>query len=198
MRMMRPILLLDVMETLVSEPFFEHVPGFFGMSIEELIREKDPRSWVDFEHGSIDEATYVERFFRDRRRVDLDALKRHMRASYRWMEGVEPLLAELKARGHPMHALSNYSCWYQMIEEKLGVSRFVEWTFVSCRTGLRKPHPDAYLGAAKALGVEPKDCVFVDDRKRNVEAAQAIGMSAILRTASIDDLRADLARLGCL
>jgi HAD superfamily hydrolase (TIGR01509 family) len=198
MRVEKPVLLLDVMETLVTEPFLVHVPGYFGMSLEELLRDKDPQAWIDFEHGLIDEATYTERFFRDRRKVDLGALKKHMIASYAWMEGVEPLLAELKAHNVAMHALSNYSSWYQLIDEKLSVSRYVEWTFVSCKTGVRKPHPEAYLGAARMLGVDAAACVFVDDRARNVDAARAVGMHAILRPRAIADLRSELVRCGCL
>jgi FMN hydrolase / 5-amino-6-(5-phospho-D-ribitylamino)uracil phosphatase len=192
----RSIILFDVMETLVSEPFFEHVPAFFGMTLDELLAAKDPRSWIDFEHGTIDEATYAERFFADRRNVDLAKIKAHMKASYTLLDGVEPLLAELKAKGVEMHALSNYSCWYRLIDEKLGLSRYIGWTFVSCLTGLRKPDPAAYLHALKTLGVAPAECVFVDDRRRNVEAAIAVGMRGVLRTSRIADLRAELARHG--
>jgi HAD superfamily hydrolase (TIGR01509 family) len=192
----RRIILFDVMETLVNEPFFECVPTFFGMTLEALIAAKDPHSWIDFEHGTIDEATYVERFFTDRRKVDSEALRAHMKASYAWLEGVEALLAELKQSRIEMYALSNYSIWYRMIEEKLGLSRFLDWSFVSCLTGYRKPDPNAYLHAAKTLGVEPASCVFVDDRKRNVEGAIAVGMKGVLRVPSIRALRADLARIG--
>jgi len=31
-----------------------------------------------------------------------------------------------------VHALSNYPCWYHIIEEKLQLSRFLSWTFISC------------------------------------------------------------------
>ena len=56
----RPILLFDVMDTLVREPFFTDVPAFFGMTLDELFAEKHPTSWIDFEHGRIDEARYFE------------------------------------------------------------------------------------------------------------------------------------------
>ena len=98
---------------------------------------------------------------------------------YRWMDGVEDILAELKAAGLEMHALSNYPSWWQVIEEKLRLSRYLTWSFVSCMTGVRKPDPGAYLGAAEALGRDPSDCLFIDDRTRNCEAARAVGMDAI-------------------
>jgi hypothetical protein len=38
----RPVLLLDVMDTLVTDPFFEHMPRFFNMSFKELLAAKHP------------------------------------------------------------------------------------------------------------------------------------------------------------
>lgn len=197
--MAQTILLLDVMETLVSEPFRVSVPRFFGMSLEELLRVKDPRSWIEFEHGRLDEREYVATFFRDRRAVDLQALKAHMRDSYSWLDGTEALLADLDARGVPMHALSNYSQWFELIDEKLGLSRYLEWSFVSCVTGHRKPDAEAYLCACRALQLPPERFVFVDDRAENVEAAVALGMRGVLRDPhDTPKLRADLVALGVL
>lgn len=50
---------------------------------------------------------------------------------------MEPLLARLAAAGVPMHAFSNYPAWWRLIEGKLGLSRYLEWTFVSCHGPLR-------------------------------------------------------------
>ena len=86
----------------------------------------------------------------------------------------------------------------EVIDEKLELSRYLDWRFVSCLTGKRKPDPEAYLGAARALGVPPAACVFVDDRARNVAAAEAVGMRGILRTPEISALRAALAEHGVL
>ena len=96
-----------------------------------------------------------------------------------------------------MHALSNYPVWYKMIEESLHISRYVDWTFVSCRTGLRKPEPQAYLSAAKSLGVAPAQCVFIDDRQENVRPAEELGMRGILCTTAVN-LRRDLIKLDLL
>jgi HAD superfamily hydrolase (TIGR01509 family) len=192
-----PILLLDVMDTLVHEPFFVELPAFFGMTLEELLAAKHPTAWIEFEEGRLTEPEYLARFFRDGREVDGAALRAHMSAAYRWLDGVPQLLAELHAAGRPMHALSNYPVWYELIEAKLGLSARVSWSFVSCRTGVRKPDPRAYLGAAEALGVAPADCLFVDDRATNVDGARAVGMPA-LRFTGAPALGAELVERGLL
>ena len=194
---MRPrAILLDVMGTLVREPVFD-LPALFGLTWQELLAQKDPTAWVDFELGAIDEATMFERFFADRRAFDHAGLKACLVAGYAWLEGVEPLLAELSARGHALHALSNYSNWYELIEQKLGLARYLSWSFVSCDTGVRKPDREAYLGAARVLGHSPAELLFVDDRAKNVEAARDAGLDAtVFRDAGA--LRDDLALRGLL
>jgi HAD superfamily hydrolase (TIGR01509 family) len=186
------------MSTLVTEPYEEIVPAYFSMSLDELFRVKDPTAWIEFEHGRIEEDEYCRRFFADGRGIDKHAFKTLMRDSYEWMDGTGPLLRELHDRGYEMHALSNYSSWYQLIEEKLELSRYVQWTFVSYHTGLRKPDPEAYLHAARTLEVQPQRCIFVDDRRKNVQAALDVGMRGIVRTPDTAEFRAELVKLGLL
>ena len=85
----------------------------------------------------------------------------------------------------------------EQVERKIGLARYAEWSFVSCRTRHRKPDPEAYLHAARTLGVSTGDCVFVDDVARNVAAAAALGMRA-LRFRDAKTLRADLVSSGVL
>ena len=191
------VLLLDVMGTLVYDPFFVEMPAHFGLSFKELLAQKHPRAWLDFELGVIDESTCLTRFFNDGRTFDQDAFRARVRDAYAFLPGIEALLVELSSAAVPMHALSNYSTWYRLIEEQLGLSRWVPWTFVSCHTGVRKPSEAAYLGAATALGVAPQDCFFVDDRPENVAAAEAVGMAGhVFRDAPT--LRTALAAAGYL
>ena len=189
---MSKILLLDVMGTLVTEPYMEVLPKFFNMSLQELFKKKHPSSWPEFERQEITEEQYFKSFFKDES-PDLDgqALKEAMYDHYQLIDGIEGLLSELTAKNVPMYALSNYPSWYLMIEEKLKLSRWLEWKFVSWDTGVRKPDPQAYLGPAKTLGVSTDRCVFVDDRTINCDAARATGMTAI-KFVSAAQLRADL------
>jgi HAD superfamily hydrolase (TIGR01509 family) len=139
----------------------------------------------------------MRKFFVDQRSFDVQAFKAHVQAAYAWLPGVEELLEELQERGVEMHTLSNYTQWYALIEERLQVSRYVRWTFVSCETGVRKPHEDAYLGAARLLERPPSSCVFVDDRRDNVEAAWRVGMPGVV-FVDAETLRRDLEDLGIL
>ena len=173
------VVLLDVMGTLVHDPFYVEIPAFFGMSLPELIEAKHPSAWVEFELDAIDEATLLERFFADGRPVDGEGLTQAMSMAYRFLPGIEALLHELYARGVPLHAMSNYPRWYQLIEERLALSRYLRWSFVSCLIGMRKPDPAVYRHVAEELGLPTSACLFVDDREDNCRVAREEGMDAI-------------------
>lgn len=50
----------------------------------------------------------------------------------------------------------------------------------SGRLGVRKPSRRIYAMAAAALGVEPADCVMVDDLEQNLVGAARIGVAGVL------------------
>ena len=185
-------LLFDVMSTLVYDPIHEEIPTFFGLTLQELYDQKHPTAWQEFERGEISEQTFYTTYFPMRTEpVDATALRRVLADAYRWLPGVEELLQQLAEQGRPLHAFSNYPVWYEIIDEQLGLSRYLDWTFVSCNTGIRKPDPRAYLNAADHLGVAPSRCLFIDDRQKNCDAAIAVGMDAI-RFTSAPQLRREL------
>lgn len=179
MRSAHPVLLLDVMDTLVADPYRDAIPAFFGLSWRQLLEAIHPTAWVEFERGLLSPEQYASRMFTDGRPVDWAAFEAHVRRAYRWVEGMRPLVERLATSGAEMHALSNYPVLYRVVEEELSISRWVKWSFVSCETGLRKPEPEAYLAASRTLGVSPDECLLVDDRASNCEAAERVGMPAI-------------------
>ena len=49
----------------------------------------------------------------------------------------------------------------------------------SSKIGVRKPEPTFYATACELLGVEPSECVFLDDLGINLKPAKAMGMTTI-------------------
>jgi beta-phosphoglucomutase-like phosphatase (HAD superfamily) len=45
--------------------------------------------------------------------------------------------------------------------------------------GKSKPEPDVYEHAAEQVGVEPEECVAVEDSTNGVKSAKAAGMKAV-------------------
>jgi len=63
-------------------------------------------------------------------------------------------------------------------------------TFNSIITGIdvenKKPAPDIYLKAAKSVGLEPNECLVVEDAVSGVEAAKAAGCKCLAVTTSFE------------
>jgi len=59
---------------------------------------------------------------------------------------------------------------------------------------MRKPEERIFRHAAQLLGLDPAQCVFVDDLEANVLAAEALGMTGVWHT----DPAETVTRLGAL
>jgi HAD superfamily hydrolase (TIGR01509 family) len=74
--------------------------------------------------------------------------------------------------------------------KKTGLLARFEGRMFSAAGGMRgKPHPDIFLHAAEALGVEPIACAVVEDTPVGVEAGVAAGMTVYGYAAASDPAR---------
>lgn len=67
-------------------------------------------------------------------------------------------------------------------------------TSLSFENGYVKPQPQAYRLMAQKLGVEPDECVMVDDQEHQVAGARQVGMAAVLYE-NFDQFRSELEKL---
>ena len=96
------------------------------------------------------------------------------------------LLRKLKASGVPTGLLSN--SWGGGYPTELFPDMF-DAVVISGEVGMRKPEPRIFLHAAQLLGLEPRECVFIDDIQANITAAEQIGFTGVLHTAAEDTAR---------
>ncbi|MBA2961609.1 MULTISPECIES: HAD-IA family hydrolase [Ramlibacter] len=82
----------------------------------------------------------------------------------------------------PCHALSNTNVTHvAAIEERFPglLPRFAR-VFVSHEIGHRKPAPEAFAHVLQSLDLPAHEVLFFDDLPENCEAAQALGLQAVL------------------
>lgn len=101
------------------------------------------------------------------------------------LEGTWALMDRLRAKGHPIHAITNWSAetWEAgvALHPRLGSAFGV--TVVSGREKVLKPDPAIFALLCERAGVAAGDCIFIDDSPKNVAGAAAFGMDAIQFTA---------------
>lgn len=76
------------------------------------------------------------------------------------------------------------SCHFQTHMERGDYSIF-DQTYSSCNMGVSKPDSDFWNIILEAEGAAPADCVFIDDRQDNCDAAAALGIRAICFTDAL-------------
>jgi 2-haloacid dehalogenase len=114
------------------------------------------------------------------------------------IEGSVAILAELRGRGTPLYALSNFSAeTYPSTFARFEFLRWFRGIVVSGEVQAIKPEPEIYRALIETYGIDPQRAVFVDDVAVNAEAATAFGIHAIHFTTPVA-LRADLVVLGLL
>jgi 2-haloacid dehalogenase len=112
--------------------------------------------------------------------------------------GTVALLAELRAAGVPVYALSNWSAeTFPLARERFPFLAWFDGLMISGEERVAKPDRRIFELLLDRFGLTPAATVFVDDADANVRAARAVGLDAVLfRDAA--QLRRELAARGLL
>lgn len=124
--------------------------------------------------------------------------ERHAEMIAGQISGTVEILAELRARGVPLYALSNWSA--ETFPSALKRFEFLQWfqgILLSGEVGLIKPDPRIFQLFLETFAVDPTRAIYIDDVQLNAEAATALGMRGIVFTGCVA-LRRELEDLGLL
>ena len=102
--------------------------------------------------------------------------------------GTVQLLAELHAGGTRVALLSNAGFDFSDPFRHSPMAAYFEAMFVSAELGLIKPDPEIYRVTARELGITLDQMVFIDNKKINVDAATALGVTGHVFT-TVAELR---------
>jgi 2-haloacid dehalogenase len=108
------------------------------------------------------------------------------------------LLEELKERGVPLYALSNWNA--DTFERTRALFPFLanfDGLVISGVVGLAKPDPGIYRHLLDRSALPPEQILFVDDRVENVDAGRALGIRGHLFEGP-EPLRRELTGHGLL
>lgn len=92
-------------------------------------------------------------------------------------EAVE-LIRDLSADGHSLALLSNAPAGFGPAFRRQSWAKYFEHFLVSGELGIAKPDPEIWTRLVERLDAAPADCMFLDDRQVNVDAAVAAGLRA--------------------
>lgn len=102
-------------------------------------------------------------------------------AGYPVMEGVTLLIRKLHDAGIRLAVAS--SSGMKRLEatlEKMQVKECFDGIVSGTQVKNPKPAPDTFLAAAAVLGVEPQECIVIEDSLNGMKAAKAAGMICVM------------------
>lgn len=155
-------------------------------------------AWELASTGQITEDEYWERVGRAHE-ADLPAEFRTFRQGMFWAEPIDEEMVALACRLHRHFRLALCS---NALPELVDIMRarpdlgtLFEVQVISALVGIRKPDPAMFGLVADRLGLPLNNCLLIDDKVRNTDAANSVGMPAILFQSPVQ-LVADLAARG--
>ena len=120
--------------------------------------------------------------------VVADGLLKRMFAASAQVPAMYEMLRALRAAGFRTALLSN--SWGGHEYPRADFPGLFDTVVMSGECGMRKPEQAIFLHTAKSLGLEPEQCVFIDDLEANVAAAAACGMTGVLHTEAAQTVAA--------
>lgn len=193
------VVLRDMLEEIGwSMPLEESMALFVGHAVRDL------RALIEERTGKPFSESWLLEFWR-RRNEALDA-------SLEIVPGALPTVTELHAALRGRIACASGADREKIVLQlrKVGLIEFFDGRISSGHeTPRNKPHPDVYLAAAEALGVDPKRCAVIEDTVTGASAGVAAGATVFgycpgglghssaqaLRGAGVRDLFTDMALL---
>lgn len=87
-----------------------------------------------------------------------------------------------KVRGeYRLAIISNDSVrWSQYLRGKFGIDQYFDVISISGELKIKKPDERIFLYTIEKLGVNAQDCIYVDDRRSNLNPARRLGMKPVL------------------
>lgn len=126
------------------------------------------------DHGGVDlpAEEIVERL--------LDGVVERISKAVPWRPGARELLALLRAEEVPCALVTmSYERFVAPVLDALPKGSF-DVVVTGDTVSHGKPHPEPYLHAARLLGVEPADCVAIEDSNTGARSAEAAGCVVVV------------------
>ena len=157
--------------------------------------------WAQMDSGILTEET-AEPFIMKRFPERLHPQVRNL--LYNWaipraeIAGMKELVIRLKEAGYRIYLLSNASAGQHRYWPLVPVSRYMDGELISCDVKTVKPMWEIYHLFTDRFGLNPEECLFIDDTPQNVAAAIACGWQGIVFHGDAGELEGKLKAAGIL
>lgn len=153
---------------------------------EEIFTSEE---WLMLDRGVITEEEAVNEIC-NRSTENSELIRLVMHNWYQLLTPIEDtveVLKQLKDKGYRLFVLSNFHLLaYEDVTKRYEFFTYFDGGIISYKEKLMKPEKDIYDKLINKYKINPKESIFIDDTKENIESATKLGFKAILFTNSKD------------
>lgn len=180
---------------------FMDTAGITDRQDRELIRNELFRSaeWAQMDLGILTEETaepLILARFPERLQPAVSQLLFHWADQRETVPGMVDLLERLKKAGYSLYLLSNASVMQHHYWPRFPMSALFDGKLISCDVGIVKPNPAIYMRFSEQFGLQPDECLFIDDQPSNIAAAIQCGWSGIVFHGNAEEAEKKLIASG--
>lgn len=186
--------IFDIGNVLTDFCWERHLKKFgFTREVYEKVADATVRSraWGEFDRG-LPEEEVLAMFLENDPSVEKEIRQMFTNISdtIHMYDTTIPWIMDLKSKGYRVLVLSNLS--NKTLSECAADMKFLNYIdggILSFRDGVVKPEPEIYRLLIERYFLTPEECVFLDDRRENIEAAEKFGMHGIVFTTREEALK---------
>lgn len=194
-----------MIETIIFDLSDVYIKGIFGSHVhlekKMHVPVSDEYFYNDYFHkfmlGQISENDYWKIVIKKNSlNISVEELKKEIRKNFIEIKGVRDIIEKLKKRGYILVMLSNHGKeWVEYCENKYSYHKLFHSVIYSYQVKLSKPDKKIFNLLIAKLHLKPRECLFIDDNKNNVLAAESFGMKTI-QFINVEDLEKNLKKFN--
>lgn len=147
---------------------------------------RDEKMWGEFDRSLLSDETIISGCIKKAPQYEKEILS--LFANIRDIVSEYPYastwITNLKQRGYGVYLLSNYGkTAFEATSANMSFLPFVDGRVISYEVKQVKPEPEIYQALLDKYHLVPEECVFLDDRAENIEAAEKLGFHGIVFTS---------------
>lgn len=157
--------------------------------------------WRALDHGAMELDEAAQKILE---RIPEDLRDHAHYLIYHWheyMTSSEPMaeiVRALKLKDYKLYILSNAPLTFSTFKQKVEAVNYFDHIIVSAFIKKAKPDPEFFYHVLETYNLDPKECFFIDDLFKNVDAALSLGIDSYLYNGNPSKLKEFLTRVGIL
>ena len=160
--------------------FEKHIQQDYPVSLRDTLGQSSLLK--ELFHGEISEEEFWQKLISSHNlNITVQQFKSAIRKNFTEINGTRDIIESLKDKGYKLGLLSVHAKeWIEYCEYQFDYHKLFDSRVYSFEVAVSKPDKRAFEIILEKLEVQPLECLFIDDSKRNLQTAKEIGMNTLL------------------